>query len=280
MTPETSLFELVEIDSILIEDRSRAVDPVWVDALAAAFRATEMLNPITLWRSPEGPRLVAGAHRLAAQVQNKETYIMAKWSEAETFEAAKVLEITENIVRRDLSALDRAEHLFDLKTAYEELHPETKKGGDVKSETARKNLSEMISFSSDAAEKVGLSPRAIQLAVAMWKGLSPASKATAQGTWLADHQAGLMQLSKESVGKQAKALALIFPPEGKQPQATNVADALFILENGKLMNSVEKRFKGLNKTLNSLDDEELDAVLIANEERIMGWVERRLGGAK
>jgi ParB family chromosome partitioning protein len=158
------------------------------------------------------------------------------------------------------------------------LHPETKAG--VAGGKAIKSTNEMISFVGDAAEKVGLSPRAIQLAVAMWKGLSPASKATAQGTWLADHQAGLMQLSKESVGQQAKALALIFPPEGTQPPATNLADALFILENGKLMNSVAKRFHGLNKTLKSLADEELDAVLIANEERIMGWVERRLGGDK
>lgn len=279
MTPENLSFELVEIDSILIEGRSRDVDPVWVSALASTFRATEMLNPITLWRSPEGPRLVAGAHRLAAQVQNGEIHIMAKWSEAVTFEDAKVLEITENIVRRDLSALDRAEHLFDLKGAYEALHPETKNGAQG-GRGGQKNENEIISFSKDAAEKVGLSDRAIQLAVAMWKGLSPASKVTAQGTWLADHQAGLMQLSKETVGQQAKALALIFPPEGKQPQATNVADALFILENGKLLSAVSKRFDGLNKTLKSLADAELDAVLVANEERIMGWVKRRLGGEK
>jgi len=127
---------------------------------------------------------------------------------------------------------------------------------------------------------IGMSDSAVTKAVALWKGLSKASKSTAKGTWLADHQAGLMALAKEDAKTQAKALALILPPEGKQPKATNVADALYTLENGRVLNSVEKRFAGINKTLKSLGDKELDAVLIANEERIMEWVERRIGGSK
>lgn len=272
-------FEMIEIDSILIEDRSRDVDPIWVDALATMFREGEMLNPVTLWRSAEGPRLVAGAHRIAAQQQNGQTHIAVKWSQATSLAQAKVLEITENIGRRELSAMDRAQHLFDLKEAYEALHPETR-AGVAGAKAKHGDANEIISFADDTAETIGLSPRAIQLAVAMWKGLSAASKATVKGTWLADHQAGLMALSKQTAGVQKKILGMIFPPQNKPAQATNVADALYIIENGRLLNSVEKRFAGINKTIGSLRDEELDAVLVANEERIMAWVERRLGGSK
>lgn len=272
-------FEMVEIESILIEDRSREADPVWVDALATMFREGELLNPVTLWKSEEGPRLVAGLHRVEAFKQNGETHIPVKWSGATSFAEAKVLEITENIGRRELSAMDRAQHLFDLKEAYEALHPETK-AGVAGAKAKHGDANEIISFAADTAETIGLSPRAIQLAVAMWKGLSSASKATVKGTWLADHQAGLMALSKQTPAVQKKVLGMIFPPKNKPAQATNVADALYIIENGRLLNSVEKRFAGLNKAIGGLADEELDAVLVANEERIMAWVERRIGGSK
>jgi ParB family chromosome partitioning protein len=277
----TSDFAQIQIDTITIGGRSREVDMVWVNALAAMFKTGEMLNPVTIWRDTEDRiHLIAGAHRIAAQKLNGETYIAAKWSQATSMAEAKILEITENIGRRELNALDRAQHLSDLKDAYEELHPEAKRGGDKQSAEAREKLTEIISFSSDAAETLGLSDRAIRMSVAMWVGLTEATKVAASGTWLADHQAGLMQLAKQTPTVQAKAIALIFPPNGGQPKAANVPDALYILENGRVLSSVEKRFSGLNRTFGALADEELDAVLTVHEERIMAWVQRRLDGER
>lgn len=272
-------FVSIEISTITIEDRSRDVDPVWVDALAAMFKASEMMNPVTIWKGGNGPRLVAGAHRIAANLQNGETHIAAKWSKAETLADAKILEITENIGRRELSALDRAQHLFDLKEAYEALHPETKNGAQG-GRGGQTNENGIIPFSKDAAEKTGLSDSAITKAVAMWTGLSPATKAIIKGTWLANHQAGLMALAKEIPKVQAKVLGMIFPTDGKPPKALNVPDALFILAGNRALTSQEKKFLGIKRTLTTLKDEEFDAVMVSHEERIMGWVERRIGGDK
>lgn len=270
----------IEISTIIIEGRSRDVDEGWAQALAAMFKAGEMLNPITIWQGEDGPRLVAGAHRIAAHLINAETHITACWSGAKTLADAKVLEIMENIGRHELTALDRAQHLFDLKQAYEAKHPETQKGGDKQTEQGREKLNEIISFSSDAAEKVGLSERAIQMAVKLWTGLSPSSTSIIKGTWLADHQAGLMALAKEDRKAQAKILEMIFPTDGKPPRALNVPDALFILAGNRAMTSQEKKFLGIKRTLKALKDEEFDEVMASHEERIMEWVERRIGGNK
>lgn len=269
----------IEIDQIIVRDRSRDLDRSWAAALAASFKESEMVNPITLWRDGDEAVLVAGLHRIEAHLINGDTEIECRWSQAETLADAKILETSENLLRHELTALDRAQHLAALKVAYEEKYPETK-GGVAGALAKHGSAKGIIPFAEDAADKVGLSGSAITKAVAMWNGLSFATKAAVKNTWLADHQAGLMQLSKEKANRQAKALALIFPGEGKKVKATNVADALHILENGRLATSVEKRFVGLNKTLKSLEDEELYAVLDANEQRILAWVETRGSAAQ
>lgn len=275
-TPKT---EMIEISSILIEGRSRDVDEGWAQALAAMFKADEMLHPITIFQGEDGPRLVAGAHRIAAHVINGETHISANWSNAETVADAKVLEIMENIGRHELTALDRAQHLFDLKHAYEAKYPETKNGAQG-GRGAQTNENGIVPFSKDTVEKTGLSDSSITKAVAMWNGLSDVSISIIKGTWLADHQAGLMVLAKEEHKVQSKVLEMIFPTDGKPARALNVPDALFILEGNRAMTSIEKKFLGIKRTLKALKDEEFDAVMVSHEERIMAWVERRIGGVK
>lgn len=270
---------LIEISTIIIEGRSRDVDEGWAQALAAMFKTSEMLNPITIWQGEDGPRLVAGAHRIAAHVINSETHIAARWSKAETLADAKVLEIMENIGRHELTALDRAQHLFDLKQAYEAKHPETKNGaqGGV---GGKRNETEIISFSLDTAEKVGLSDRAIRMAVALWTGLSPASISIIKGTWLADHQAGLMALAKEDHKVQAKVLKMMFPTDGKPVLAMNVPDALILATGKTLETTHQKQFAAADRVFNSFSDEDFAALLLSHEARIMAWVESRIGGDK
>lgn len=275
-TPKT---EMIEISSILIEDRSRDVDKGWAQALAAIFKASEMLNPVTIWQGEDGPRLVAGAHRIAAHVINGETHIAACWSKAETLADAKVLEIMENIGRHELTALDRAQHLFDLKQAYEAKYPETKNGGDRKSEDAQ-NQNGIIPFWSDTSEKTGLSASAITKAVALWTGLSPASISIIKGTWLADHQAGLMALAKQEPKVQAKALEMMFPTDGKPPRALNVPDALFILEGNRPMPANEKKWNGINKSLEGMGDKQFNELMNVHQERILAWVKIMYNGEK
>ena len=270
----------IKIADIVVGDRLRAADPVWVEALAKMIEESGLLQPVVIWMDGDTPRLVAGLHRMEAYKLNEQEEIPYTLSDAKTYDEARTDEIIENVGRNELNALDRAHHLAELKEVYERRYPETKKGGDVKSEEAkeaRKNQTAIFSFSSEIGDKIGLSERAIRMSVAIWKGLSDDTKKTIAGTWLTNHQAGLQQLASEKPAKQKKVCDMLF---STPPKAMNVSDALFILEHGRLLSHVEKKFQGLNKAISSLKDKELDAVLAANEERIMAWVERKLGGAK
>ncbi|MCA1492731.1 ParB N-terminal domain-containing protein [Ensifer sp. NBAIM29] len=302
--------KLSDID--IPEDRARDFDPEEAAALAPIIAAQGLLHPIRVRMAGNRYRLVAGLRRLEAARNNEWEHIPATISKAATDDEARLEEVMENLARHELKVLDRCHHLHELKQVYERLHPETKHGGDRKSEIKTQKLrldpdgAEVFGFAAITAEKIGLSRRSIELAVKIWKDLSVASRQRCAGTWLADHQAGLKQLAEQSAADQAKVLDLLF---ADPPKATNVPDALTIIENGRVLTHTEKKLAAVSKTLKSLpapvasniaaahvdarlaemqqsiatlskffaklEDDELDTVVAEHEERIIASLKRR-----
>lgn len=67
----------------------------------------------------------------------------------------------------ELTVLERAEHLKRRKEIYEAKYPETKHGGDRRSEEAKSRRNDFVlipSFAEDTAAKLGVSPRKIRAA--------------------------------------------------------------------------------------------------------------------
>ena len=99
----------VPIDLIEVGERLRPIDPAYVEMLAANMAERGQDTPITIGpaRPDHTHPLIAGGHRIAAARALGWTKIDALVSEA-TGDAAKLLQIDENLMRRELSALDRA----------------------------------------------------------------------------------------------------------------------------------------------------------------------------
>lgn len=303
---QSASFHDVKLAEIEIPaDRARQLDPAWAEALAAMIAGHGLINPITLRIVDGRKRLVTGLHRHAAFGILGREEIPSRISIAASDDEARMEEVMENLGRHELKVLDRCHHLYELKQVYERLYPETKAGvagGLAKNGAAN----EIFSFAADTAEKIGLSRRSIEIAVKIWKDLSVASRQRCEGTWLADHQAGLKQLAEQTAGDQAKVLDLLF---ATPPRATNVPDALTILSNGRVLTHVEKKIAAANDTLNKLPaqvastvaaahvdsrlaelqksiatlskffgglkDDELDTVVAEHEERIIASLQRR-----
>lgn len=285
------------------ENRARHFDPAEAEALAALIDATGLQHPIRVRAVGNRYRLIAGRHRLEAVRLLGWTSIPLTVSNASTDDEARLEEVVENLGRIELKKLDRCQHLFELKQVYERLYPEAKNGanGGV---GGKRNENEIFAFSLDAAEKIGLSRRAIELAVKIWTDLSEGSRKRCAGTWLADHQAGLKQLSEQSHVDQAKILDILL---AEQPKASNVPDALAIMANGRALTHTERKVAAVTKTLQALpgggpiiaaqvdarvaelqksiatmskfiaglQDDELDSVVIEHEERIIASLKRR-----
>ncbi len=280
MNPENIKTHLVTIpiSSIIIpEDRARSLDPVWAKALGQMF--LEHGNKVEIEVRPGDNKgeyiLIAGLHRLEGAKSIDWTEMTVKVLVVESDQAAahyRIHEVMENIGRRDLNVLDRAHHLFELKKAYETAHPETKKGGDRKSKEAQENQNEIFSFSQDTAKKLGVSSRSIELAVKLWKDLSVATRQAVDGTWLADHQAGLQSLASTSAAMQAKILKIVMDPEQK---IASISDAIEFIEQGRLATSQEKKVGAVISSFKKLDDDTFDRVMASQLERVRAWFNER-----
>ncbi|ARE40876.1 ParB-like nuclease domain protein [Rhodovulum sp. P5] len=257
-------------------NRARAYSAETAQALAGVIEAQGLLHPITIRRDGPRFRLVAGLHRLRAfEILGRET-IPARLSTAETEEAERLEELMENLGRGELIALDRCQHLFELKVVWERMHPETAHGkASPKTQSLRLSdeAPEVFGFAPSVAETVGLSKRSIQLAVKIWAGLSVASRKRLIGTDLAKKQTELKALSELKPAQQAKVLDLIL---GELPPA-NVAQALEYLETGCAPDVVEKRFHAVSRSIAALDDDVFDRVIAAHEDRVIASL-RRQGG--
>ena len=156
------------LDQVVADRRLRPVSADHVDLIAASMAERGQDTPITvLAASADGRhRLVAGGHRHAAALQLGWARIDAEIIAASELEAT-LREIDENLMRRELSALDRAVFLAERKRVYEVLHPQTGHG------KARKGKEDKLvpfpavpAFRAEAAARLGLDERSIARIVA------------------------------------------------------------------------------------------------------------------
>jgi ParB/RepB/Spo0J family partition protein len=120
-------------------NRMRQLRPAKVDELAESIRERGLLQPIVV--RPWGDRymLVCGVHRRQAVEQLGHETIPAIVLDGLDADAALLAGIDENLVRADLSPAERSLHLAERKRLFEEVHPQTTRGGDRKSAAAKSN---------------------------------------------------------------------------------------------------------------------------------------------
>jgi ParB family chromosome partitioning protein len=172
-----------------------------------------------------------------------------------------------------LIALDRCHHLYELKQVWERMYPDTKAGvAGAKAKHGYAN--EMFSFAAATAEKIGLSQRAIQMAVKIWTGLAPTVRARLRGADLSRKQTELKALSELPATRQIKVIDLILGDEHRE--IDNVASALLFIEGGIKPNAHERLFRVIHEGFAKLPDDTLDRLLVENEERVVASL-RRMG---
>ncbi len=217
----TAIF--LPLDQIRVPDRLRPVDEAWIDALASSMDDVGLEHAITVRPVDDGYVLIAGAHRYEAAQKLGWADIAVSVRDIDE-EEARLVEIDENLMRRELNALDRGIFLLERKTVHERLNAHTKHGGGSKSQTLRHTLGLSAQrFTKEAAEKTGFSERAIQMAVQVASKLDPEAVSYLRGTSFADNQNALLKLSNETPAKQRTLALQVRDGKAKTLDAARVA---------------------------------------------------------
>lgn len=221
------MLKSIPLTSILVADRARPVDLEHAAAIAGSMVDRGLINPITVRATPaaQGGKtpytLVAGGHRLEAARMNGWEEIEAIVVSADAAEA-QLIEISENLFRNDLSALDRAIFVMKFREIFEDKHGKIARGGDRKSKdhdgplmfAPGKELSERVQ------ERLGIASTTYKRISAIGLKLHPMLRSSLRGTPYENDQKQLLKLAALPEAEQTGiAAALKFEPDLKKVMA-------------------------------------------------------------
>ena len=191
--PQTQ--ENVRVKDVQIIDKRRELDPKKVEALAASILMVGLRTPITVKRLEEecdGVSItvlafVAGGYRLEAFKSLQRSRIPAFVIEGDQNDA-RILQLTENLYRTDLTALQHAEDLAALVELVQ-----TDKGGQVAHPGGKQPHDRGI---NRAAKKLGFSPRKVRRSINI-ANITVEAKAKAIEVGFDKKQSRLLVIAKE-----------------------------------------------------------------------------------
>lgn len=200
---------LINPFDVRVGDRLRDIDQSWVDQLKESIQEIGLTTPITV---AQDLTLVAGLHRLVAckALDMKQIpALIVKLDELRT----ELAEIDENLIRNELSVLERSDHLARRKEIYEALHPETRRGA-APGKPGKKGHSKdpdsgslPASFIDDTATRTGRSRTVVAEEVQIAKSIAPDVKERLRGTAVADRKQDLITIAQLPAEKQREVVA-------------------------------------------------------------------------
>ena len=185
----------IPIEQIVIGKRRRSADRGKVDDLAASIVEIGLINPITV--TPDH-RLIAGLHRLEAMRVLGWPAVPAIVQDLDPLDA-ELTEIDENLIRADLSVLERGEHLRRRNEIIVEkgMRRDVGRYPESNGETVSP-----LKTTSDIAREIGLSERSAQQGMQIARDIPPDVRDAIRDTDLADSTTQLLKLARMEPDEQ------------------------------------------------------------------------------
>lgn len=185
------MVENLPSDLIFIRDDARKAVPAAVRGLVDSIAEVGIINPLRVRpvrRMVNGAlgdawEVTAGVHRLHAARKLGLAEVPCIVVTDDDLHAELAM-IDENLCRAELSPAERASATARRKELYEELHPETKHGGDEVAKLATSKGEPEQRFTAATAKVVGLSERAVQRDAERGEKVIPEVLAMVRGTSL------------------------------------------------------------------------------------------------
>ena len=213
------------VSEITVSSRLRSAGDDQVAALASSMDQLGLQIPIDVYCNECGNlALVAGLHRLLAARKLGWDQIRARVLQLDDVNR-QLWEIDENLMRAELSPLERADHHAKRKRLLEARGEVQTHGGDRRSSD---QVAHLESYADEAAKKTGASPATIRRDVRRSEGIAE------------DVKPALAHLSKEATGADLDALASATPERQREAVAAvddGHAQSIRAALNGEIVGS-------------------------------------------
>ncbi len=248
--------KIVKIPDIRINSRNRQYRQDKAQELAQSIQEIGLLHPIVV---NEDNILIAGLHRLEAAK-------LLGWEEIpcsifDINKAEELAEIDENLIRAELTELEKADLLYRAKEIYELRHPESKRFEKVKQNIKPSvntdndtmslsyednngnglQASAIKGFTENTAEKLNNSTRSIQRLIYISKNITPEAKDVIKNTAIADSKTELLSLARIEPEKQLEVVNIL-----KNGNAKKVREAIYHIRKKSFAKAVNKAEKATN----------------------------------
>lgn len=262
------------ISQIFVPAGRRKLDPRWVQTLKASIAEHGQQQAIEVRQDePARYRLIFGAHRLAAVSELSDKIRVRVIDPKEFADEAqlRLREIAENLVRRQLSVLDRAVDISAWRDIYEAANGVTKPGPKAKPRTDEEewelSANFALNFTEAAQQALHISRRSVFLALKV-ASIAPDVRERIALHDIADNQSELLGLAAEPSHRQVQIADMLMADPAL---ATTVAGAIAIMDRvtpPARLASWEK----LSQTFSNLKPTEQDRFFMLHEAAITRWL--------
>ncbi len=199
---------LTDVNVIKILKRKRELNSDHLTALKESISKLGLIEPIVI---TDKNILIAGYHRLQAFKDLNYAKIPTVIKNVDEINA-ELLEIDENLIRHELTQLEKSEQLQRRKEIYEILNPNTKANAVRQNNLPKRNdfvlgdeqetQVQEKSFTQETSEKTGLSQRSIQQSVQIAENLTEEAKDKIKEVKLEDNKTALLEVARTEPEKQ------------------------------------------------------------------------------
>ena len=207
------------LDVLTITDRLRHLDAAKVENIAASMAELGLQQPISIWASEDGAvvELVAGAHRVEAAKKLGWEKIDCIFVDMDDLDR-QLWQIDENLIRADLTDLERAQHTAKRAEVVRQ-KVEFAKLAETKSDRSKNADKGQTAFVADTAKKTGQSKRTVERDKARGEKIAEDVQKEIAGTAIANS------------GVQLDALAAADPEDQREAvKAVNLGEAKDVRE--------------------------------------------------
>ncbi|MBS4027213.1 MAG: ParB N-terminal domain-containing protein [Ignavibacteriales bacterium] len=198
----------IKINQIRIPARKRILRDV--TELAASINSVGLLNPITVIPTLDGFELVAGMHRLEAHKLLGLTEIEVNVLFLTELDR-ELAELDENLIRNELTALERSEQFKRRKEIYEAKYPNTKHGARNGKNYKDVEITSLTtpSFTTDTSNKINKSKSTVEKELQIANRIPQNVRDLIRETPLAEKKTELLELSKFDSQTQQQVVEMI-----------------------------------------------------------------------